>query len=260
MTVSRDIANAEWLLRFRSPQRATVTLLCFPHAGGGATSFRSWADLVPPGVQVVAVQYPGRQNRFGEPCIDQMAPLVDGIVAAVHRGLDGPVALFGHSMGAVVAFEAARRLRTSDTVRVVRLFASAGPAPSARRSQGVHLRDDEGLVAYIRELGGPGADVLKHEEMREIALPMVRSDIRLIETYRFEPGAALDCPVTAIAGDRDHTFSVVDARRWAMHTVGGLDVHSLPGDHFYLDAVPRQVVALVLDRLGPLVRQPPFVR
>jgi pyochelin biosynthesis protein PchC len=179
-----------------------------------------------------------------------MDVLVAEIVAAMSREVSGPVALFGHSMGAVIAFEVARRLRTSESISVLRLFASAGPAPSERRSRGVHLRDDEGLVAYVRELGG-GAELLEVEEMRQIALPMVRSDLRLIETYRYAPGEPLSCPITAIAGDRDPTFTPVDARHWAVHTSAGLDIHALPGDHFYLDDQSNRLVPLVVERILP---------
>ncbi|MFC6020949.1 thioesterase II family protein [Plantactinospora solaniradicis] len=242
--------DGSWLLRFRSAPRPAVRLLCFPHAGGGATSFRKWIDLVPDSVEVIGVQYPGRQNRYREPCIEDMNVLVAEIVAAILREVSGPVALFGHSMGAVVAFEVARRLRTSEPISVLRLFASAGPAPSERRSRGVHLRDDDGLVAYVRELGG-GADLLEVEEMRQITLPMVRSDLRLIETYRYAPGEPLSCPITAIAGDRDHTFSAVDARHWAAHTSAGLDIHALPGGHFYLNDQANRLVPLIVERILP---------
>jgi surfactin synthase thioesterase subunit len=126
-------------------------------------------------------------------------------------------------MGAVVAFEVARRLRASESISVLRLFASAGPAPSQRRSRGIHLRDDEGLVAYVRELGG-GAELLEVEELRQIALPMVRSDVRLIETYRYVPGEPLSCPITAIAG---------------------------AGDHFYLDDQADRLVPLIVERILP---------
>jgi pyochelin biosynthesis protein PchC len=248
---NRPVVSAPWLLRFRSAPRATLRLVCFPHAGGGAASYRNWADRLPESVEVVGVQYPGRQNRYGEPCVEDMAVLVDQIVAAVSRELSGPVAFFGHSMGAVVAFEVARRLRASDSISVLRLFASAGPAPSARRSLGVHLRDDDGVVAYVRELGGSGADLLEIEDLRQVALPMIRSDLRLIETYRYAPGEPLSCPITAIVGDRDHTFSTVDARRWVVHTTAGLDIHELPGDHFYLDDQSDRLMPLIVERILP---------
>ncbi|WP_422770139.1 thioesterase II family protein [Plantactinospora sp. WMMC1484] len=248
MSTYSGVASA-WFLRFGAARRATLRLVCFPHAGGGASVFRQWADLVPESIEVIGVQYPGRQNRYGEPVIDDMTVLVDEVVAAVNRELAGPVAFFGHSMGAVVAFEVARRLRGGAPVAVRRLFASAGPAPSARRSLGVHLRDDDGVVAYLRELGGGGAELLENPDIRELTLPMVRGDLRLIETYRYASGEPLTCPVTAIVGDRDHTFTTADARHWVVHTSAGLDVHSLPGGHFYLDDQADRLVPLLVERL-----------
>ncbi|MEQ4299815.1 alpha/beta fold hydrolase [Plantactinospora sp. B6F1] len=250
MSTYGRVTNA-WFLRFGAAPRATVRLVCFPHAGGGAAGYRRFAELVPDPIEVVAVQYPGRQNRYGEPVIEEMTVLVDEIVAAVERELTGPVVFFGHSMGAVVAFEVARRLRNSDSLTVRRLFASAGPAPSARRSIGVHLRDDDGVLAYLRELGGAGVELLELDEIRQLTLPMVRSDLRLIETYQYAAGEPLNCPVTAIVGDRDHTFTTADARRWVVHTSAGLDVHSLPGGHFYLDDQADRLVPLLVERILP---------
>ncbi|MDG4786453.1 alpha/beta fold hydrolase [Micromonospora sp. WMMD1102] len=243
--------TTDWFLRFAAAPRATVRLICFPHAGGGAAGYRRFAELVPDTIEVLAVQYPGRQNRYGEPVIDDMTLLADEIVGAVERELTGPVVFFGHSMGAVVAFEVARRLRGGEPVTVRRLFASAGPAPSARSSLGVHLRDDDGVVAYIRELGGSGVEMLEIDEIRQLTLPMVRGDLRLIETYRYAGGEPLNCPITAIVGDRDHTFTAADARRWVVHTTAGLDVHSLPGGHFYLDDQADRLVPLLVERVMP---------
>ncbi|GIG88303.1 thioesterase II family protein [Plantactinospora endophytica] len=240
----------DWFLRYAAAPRATLRLVCFPHAGGGAAAYRRWAELVPESIEVIGVQYPGRQNRYGEPVIDDMTTLVDEIVAAAERELSGPVALFGHSMGAVVAFEVARRWQAGDSITVRRLFASAGPAPSARRSLGVHLRDDDGLVAYVRELGGD-AELLELDEIRQLTLPMVRSDLRLIETYRYAAGEPLNCPVTAFVGDRDHTFTTADARHWVLHTSAGLEVRSLPGGHFYLDDQADRLVPMLVERLLP---------
>lgn len=249
MTTYNRVTNP-WFVRFGSAPGATVRLVCFPHAGGGAAAYRSWTDLVPEWVEVIGVQYPGRQNRYREPGIDDMTVLVDGIVAAATRELTGTVAFFGHSMGAAVAFEVARRLRTSDSITVRRLFVSAGPAPSGRRSPDVHLRDDDGVVAYVRELGG-GADLLELEEIRQVALPVLRGDLRLIETYRHAPGEPLSCPVTALVGDRDHTFTTADARHWARHTSAGLDIHTLPGNHFYLNDQAHRLIPLIVERILP---------
>lgn len=247
-TMYGNVTNAAWFLRFGSASQATVRLVCFPHAGGGAASFRNWANLVPESVEVIGVQYPGRQNRYGEPCIDDMSVLVDEIVAAVAHELSGPVVFFGHSMGSVVAFEVARRLRDSDSISVLRLYASAGQAPSARRSMNVHLRDDDGLVAYVRDLGG-AADLLEHAEIRQLTLPTVRNDLRLIETYQYAAGEPLSCPITAIVGESDHAFTMADARDWERHTSAGLDIRSFPGDHFYLDDHPGPLVSLMVERI-----------
>ncbi len=125
------------------------------------------------------------------------------MAGALRTVLDGrPYAFFGHSMGAVLAFETARRRAAERATGPLRLFASARRAPSVPRTQTVHLRDDDGLLAEIRRLNGTNQQVLQDEELLALALPTIRADYRALETYRYAPGAPLDCPVTVLAGTR----------------------------------------------------------
>ena len=233
--------HASWITRFRAVPRAPVQLVCFPHAGGSAGFYFPMAAPLAPQAEVLAVQYPGRQNRRFEPCVDDIGELADAVVAALGQWQDRPLALFGHSMGAVVAFETARRL----ALPPVRLFVSGRRAPSAYRAESVHLRDDDGIVAELRALSGTDAGILGDEEFLRMILPAIRADYRAIETYRSAPDAVLDLPVTALTGDSDPRVSVDEARAWSAHTTGAFDLAVFPGGHFFLADHQRDVLALI---------------
>ncbi|MES9594755.1 alpha/beta fold hydrolase [Streptomyces sp. NPDC007076] len=245
-----SLTASAWFRVFAPRPEARIRLVCFPHAGGAASAFWNWTEFLPPTVELIAVQYPGRQDRFHEPSLEDMDVLVDRIAFAASHRLTGPVAFFGHSLGATVAYEVARRLASRQRPEVVRLFASARSAPSVDRRGATTFPDDEALMEYIRALGGAGASVLKDEELRELTLPTLRSDFKLVAGYEPSAGAPLTCPITAIAGDVDPSFTLADAEHWRRHTSGDFTSVELPGGHFYTEAIPGELVRSLVAELG----------
>ncbi|MGK4582315.1 thioesterase II family protein [Kitasatospora sp. HPMI-4] len=243
-------ATSVWFRTFVPRPAARIRLVCFPHAGGAASSFRSWTGLLPPSVELVAVQYPGRQDRFGEEPAADMATMVGEISRALIPLLDRPTAFFGHSMGATVAFETARRLPSPVRPALVRLFTSARRAPADCRPLPPEFQGEEGVLAYVRRLGGAGAAMLDDEELRELALPALRGDFALTGGYRYSPGAPLLCPITSLVGDQDDSNTTADAWRWAAYSTAGHEVQVLPGGHFYTETATAELIALLVDRLG----------
>ncbi|MFE3643182.1 thioesterase II family protein [Streptomyces sp. NPDC059169] len=235
-----------WCRRFHPAPDAGRRLVCFPHAGGSASFYHPVSAALSPGVDVLAVQYPGRQDRRQEPAVDDIGLLADLIAEALEAWTDRPLTFFGHSMGAVVAFEVARRLER-DGDGPVRLFASGRRAPSAYRDEQVHRRDDDGIVAELRALSGTDSRVLDDEEMLRMVLPALRSDYKAVETYRCEPGAVVRCPVTVLVGDDDSKTSLGEARSWDSHTTGTCDLQVFPGGHFYLVDRPKEVMDVLSD-------------
>lgn len=230
-------AKSPWLRCFRVREGATVRLVLFPHAGGSANFYREWVHALPEACELWVVQYPGRENRMAEPLVPRLEDLADGAAAAIHDHLRPPYALFGHSMGALVAYEAARRTAAGPLGGPVRLFASARAAPGRERGDGggapVHRQSDADLAALIEGLGATPSGVLADPEIRALVLPMVRHDYRLVETYRPALAAALDTPITALAGCDDPTIAPERVKEWAELTTRDFAIDVLPGDHFF---------------------------
>lgn len=247
--------NSAWQTWLRCPQPrpgVRVLLVCCPHAGGSASFFYPWTAGLHRSVELVAVQYPGREDRADEPCVDDLGSLADHIADALGPVRGHPFALLGHSMGALVAYEVALRMqRRWDTVPS-RLFVSGSPAPGCQPPDADCDDEwaDEELVMRLRKWGRTDPVLLAQPELRKIALSALRADLRLLRTYRAEQAGVVTCPVTGLVGDRDPEASISSVRGWARLTQDRFDLRVFSGDHFYL--VPRQDELLieVLHRLG----------
>ncbi|SCF34325.1 Surfactin synthase thioesterase subunit [Micromonospora purpureochromogenes] len=242
MAVPTD--NGAWIRRFHPAPDAPTRLVCFAHAGGSASYFYPVSQALSPGLDVLAVQYPGRQDRRAEPAFEDVPRLVDALVDEVAVWADRPLALFGHSLGATVAFEVARRLQARGT-EVSALFASGRRAPSRHRPAWVHEGDDDALISEMLKLEGTDAQMLTDPELVRMVLPALRADYRAAETYRYQPGPPLTCPVYALTGDADPQVDVPDAESWRGHTTGPFALHVFSGGHFYLNRHAPQVLALI---------------
>lgn len=242
-----------WIRRFHPSPDAPLRLLCLPHAGGSASYFFRISKELAPAAEVLAVQYPGRQDRRAEGCIEDIAVLADHVTEAVRPWTDRPLALFGHSMGATLAFEVASRLRGSG-VAPTWLFVSGRRAPSTYRDEAIHKLSDSGLVDELRALSGTDTGLLSDEDFVRVILPPLRSDYRAIERYQWYPGEPLSSPIFALVGDDDPRTTVAEAEAWQSHTNGVFESHVFPGGHFYLNEHMAGVVSLIKERL--LVTEP----
>ncbi|WP_330301266.1 thioesterase II family protein [Streptomyces sp. NBC_00503] len=238
--------DPEWFRVFSPAPDASVRLICLPHAGGSASFYFPVAKALSPAVEVLAVQYPGRQDRRLEPLVEDIHTLADRITGALSAYRDKPLALFGHSMGAIIGFEIAQRLEEQGD-GPVELFASGRRAPSTSRGERWHAVGDAELVAEIKSHRAAGSELLDDPEMRALLLPTIRADYKAVETYVHRPGATVHCPVTAFTGDRDPKVTVEEALAWRRHTTGAFHSEVFTGGHFYLsdhqDAVLRTVSA-----------------
>ncbi|MBV8932507.1 MAG: thioesterase [Kutzneria sp.] len=223
-----------WLRWFQRGQDSRVEAVFFPHAGGSATYYRTLAALLPPWANALAVQYPGRQDRRSEPPIDNIPELTDRIARVLSARAERPLVFFGHSMGAVLAFEVARLLEGGSDRPLAGLIVSGRHAPSVARVEWLHRQGDAVMIEELSALGGTHAEFLRVPELWEMVALSVRADYRAIETYKYEPGPALGCPLSVLVGAADPRVSMHDAQAWERHTSMGFRFRVFPGGHFYL--------------------------
>ncbi|MEY9969558.1 pyochelin biosynthetic protein PchC [Streptacidiphilus sp. MAP12-16] len=252
MTAPSSTEYDLWIRRFHQAPDSKVRLLCLPHAGGSASFYHPVSAALSPGIEVLAVQYPGRQDRRSEPSVDSIGELADLVHRMVRPLDDRPLAIFGHSMGAVLGFELARRLEADGQPPAV-LFASGRRGPGTYREEFVHRRDDDGVVAELKTLSGTNTALLGDEEILRMILPAIRNDYRAIETYRREPGGPLSIPIVTLIGDDDPKSTVDEARAWSDETTGDFSIRVFPGGHFYLAAHQKAVLAEITERLTTYV-------
>ncbi|KAB1943840.1 thioesterase [Micromonospora sp. ALFpr18c] len=230
-----------WFKRFQSPAAEATTLLCLHHAGGNAAMFREWPRLLPPSIDPIAVQLPGRANRIDEPPFHAMDELVDGLVDAVEPLLDRPVAVFGASMGARVGWQLAHALRERELPMLRALYVSASSAPSLDREVRGWDGPDEGLVQYMQRLGGTPAQFLDDPELLAGIVATLRADLTVLSTHTYQPDVLLDIPITAFAGVDDEESTPQQIEPWGKETTGPFVMNVIEGGHF-LDTFAMRLV------------------
>lgn len=236
-----------WIRTLAAAEAPSVRLVCFPHSGGSAYAFRDWATVLPPGVELVAVQYPGRGDRFGEELVDDVTELAGHAVGELLQLPCSEHVLFGHSLGALVAYETAVLLRDIGR-EPARLCASACLPPGHMENRDVHLAPDDEFWEILCALGGIDAGIAENAELREMLIPALRSDLRAHATY--QPGTGtkpLSCPVSCYHGVGDPLVDETRLAEWAGVTSGDFTLRVRPGGHFH---VATDVVGLVSDILG----------
>jgi len=241
--------------------RAHLRLFCFPYAGGGASAYRGWAASLPADVEVCPVQLPGRESRLREPAFVRPEPLVLALADVLQPLLDLPYAFFGHSLGALIAFELARELRRRAQPLPVHLFVSARRAPQVpARERPIHDLPEEEFLAELRKLKGTPEEVLQHAELMRLLGPVLRADFAVNETYAYVAGEPLDLGISAFGGLGDEEVTREDLAQWSDHTRGPFRLRMLPGDHFFLHSGRDLITESVARDLAELGRKEQLLR
>ncbi|MFE1834091.1 thioesterase II family protein [Streptomyces sviceus] len=231
----------------------TTKLICLPYAGAGASFYRPWAALAGDAVEIVPLQLPGRERLIDEKPYRNVHQAVDGLAADLRDRLGdggGRTALFGHSLGAVLAYELAHRLVAEPGCELIHLFVSGSPEPAQGRERRATGLTDEEFLARVSEFAGYHHPALDDPEMREMILPALRADVEMHENYVPSTDLPLNAPLTVVRGEDDDLVGYDDAESWGK--VAGLDFEhvEVPGGHMYLtDAAPalvRLIVSTVL--------------
>lgn len=227
-----------------------LRLFCLPYAGGGLGVFHAWPARLPPRVELRAAELPGRDARLGTPPYRELRQAVRDLAQAAIPLLDRPFALFGHSMGALFAFELARLLRRGGVAPPCVLLLSGRPAPHLpERHAPLHALPDGQLLAALKRLNGRRLDALGSPELLRLCLPALRADFALCETYRHRPEAPLGCPTLVLGGLADPLVSLAELCAWKEQIDGPFALQLFPGDHFFLHGAESRVLAVLNQTL-----------
>lgn len=229
---------------------ARLSLFCLPYSGASAMVYARWRRSLPEWIDVVPLELPGRGRRFNEPLSTDLHALASQLAAELEERLDQPYALFGHSLGGLLAFELAHALRQRGLPAPQALFASAAPAPSRRET---HLelaveQSDTQLLGRLHSLGGTPDAVFADEEMLRLTLPVLRADFLMCGRYRYYRRALLACPIHVFGGKADGV-SVDALAAWQDETAEGFSLEMLEGGHFFINACEAQLLKLMLGKL-----------
>jgi len=250
VTISQ--APERWILRLQPQPQARLRLVCFPYAGGGASIYRTWPKGLSTEVEVWAIQLPGREARLNEPAPTRLEPLITTLADVLMPYLTAPFVFFGHSMGALISFELVRRLRQLSQQQPLHLFVSSRAAPQVPNPGPpiAHL-PTTAFIAELRRLNGTPEEVLHHDELRALILPLLRADFEVNETYRYTPAPPLDCPITVFGGMEDVRIRKEDLAAWRAQTRSNCTLRLFPGDHFFLRSAQSELLRAIQQDLTP---------
>jgi medium-chain acyl-[acyl-carrier-protein] hydrolase len=246
-TVQREI----WFRAIGTIATSGPTVLCFPHAGGAASAFRNWKARLPKSVNVLATQYPGHEVRWRERVASEVCEIVVPLAMAIRAGKYENLTLFGHSMGALIAFEVAREMRRNGWPLPLHLFVSGSRAPQEQNLRPpIHPLSEADFLDHVRQLGGIPDEVLADVQLMEMLLPVLRSDIRLDETYRYEPEPPLDCDISVFIGAYDPEVSLDQARAWQVQSRGSFQLEIFPAGHWWSPECEDAILQEIASRLS----------
>jgi medium-chain acyl-[acyl-carrier-protein] hydrolase len=244
-------AATPWLIPYKRSLNSKATLLCFHHAGGGASAFRNWKKYLPREIDLVAVQLPGREHRFNDAYITSMDALINELFQSIRAEFKRPYILYGHSMGAVIAYEMVRKI--SDAIEPPPLFfiptGRMAPQCIVKECKNLHkLEDDDFCREFLeRYYSDRLKSIFDERGLRNFFLPQLRADMELLETYQTKSWIVMDCPIMAVAGTEETDISESDLAAWRDHTNHNFASYRLPGGHFFIEKSEQELVNLICE-------------
>ncbi len=244
-----------WIKHLRPVPGARFRLFCFPSAGASATSYLPWSVALPPYIEAFSMQLPGRGERFQEQPTRDLPSLVAELAKASHSLRDRPCIFFGHSVGALIAFELARTLRRNGERLPLHLYAAAHRAPNAPETgPPAHQLPDEEFVEKLLRLGGMVPEILADRDLTDLLLPALRADFAIDETYSYTEEPPLACPVTALGGSDDAEISREDLALWQQQTTSAFALRIFKGGHFFVHSERQALIDMIEMQLWQYAR------
>ncbi len=241
----------QWFKPLPANPQATLRLFCFPYAGGSAQIFRNWSNHLSDTVELCPAELPGHGRRRKETPFTDLNKLVSALIPIITPYLDQPFAFFGHSMGALIAFELTRTLRDEGQPLPTHLFVSGRRAPQFPEDDPpTYNLPDEELIEKLRWLKGTSSSILDNPEMMQLMLPILRADFEVCETYQYREQPPLPCPITAFGGWRDPASRRGGLKGWREHTSADFNKKTFPGNHFFLHSAELPLLKYLNKQLS----------
>ena len=249
-------ANSPWIVCRRPRPDARVRLFCFPYAGGGASIFHRWPEYLPEDIELNAIQLPGHETRIGDPPHADLDPLLLELAGVLQPYLSRPLALLGHSMGALISYELARRIRREGGVSPTILFLSGlralqipNPDPP------LHSLSRPDFLQQLQTRYGMPASLIQQSELLELFMPLLRANFQMCETYTYSPEPPLDCPLSVFGGLQDPRISREDLAAWKLQTNRELRLRMIEGDHYFFEHSWMDIAYLVARDLADFAQE-----
>lgn len=249
MMIMKQPIHAKCLRPITTHYRSSnLQLIAFPHAGAGAGYFRSWAQFIPSYIELIGVQYPGREDRIFDEPVSDIKKLSLEIADDIQQQEYDQIILFGHSMGAILAYEVACHLQKNGML-IKYLFVSGQTEPTKTRKTLFYRSTDKELIHEVIRVSETSKEIFENKELREIFLSIIRNDYEAIETYSTETPTLLSTPITVLLGDDDTEVTYQEAISWSAYTKYRFDIYTFPGEHFFINKQLKQVIEIIIDKL-----------
>lgn len=240
----------KWFLKFKSNPGSKIRLFCFHHSGGGASTYYRWLDHLSTEIELIAIQLPGRENRFSEPLATNIEDIIVNLSEGFSLYKDKPYIIFGHSLGALIGFEFVKAIIHLYSMLPSQIIVSAARAPHLTyRRKSLSQLDNESLTQELKGYNGIDMNILNNNDLLSIFLPIIRKDFSLLEGYQYVRSEPFSCNMLALAGSHDKTVQTEEIRAWSEHTTGKFEYLSFAGEHFFLKDY-RKGVLEVINKIG----------
>jgi medium-chain acyl-[acyl-carrier-protein] hydrolase len=236
--------NNDWFIKLRQNKQPLLRLFCFPYAGGNSSTYAKWIDSLPPHIELICIQPPGRATRIFETPYNDMTTLVSDLYCSMKHLLDKPYVVFGHSLGSKVAYELLCQIQSKRQNMPERLIVSGSAAAHCKKEPKMHwAKSDIGFIKELKRLQGTPEGFFQHEELVTLLLPMLKADFQISDLYRADE-IKLQCPINVLSGSTD-TIPYSDLIAWQALTTHKITLKSIEGNHFYIDSNPEEVLKYI---------------